>query len=119
MHDVTVYQAEGVPVTILQRRAPHLNGHSAAFASELIAWIKAAGFAQVLVVTGADAGYRSDAQLSGFVSHGACPSVCVCLRNTISGMRVVCACVVCVCVLRFVFALCACCACVLRRWLGM
>ena len=27
---------------------------------------------------------------------GACPSVCVCLRNTISGMRVVCVCV-CVC----------------------
>ena len=84
-----VYQAPGVPVTILQRRAPHIKvsagsavsymcglhaltvttllsqGHSRAFVAELVAWAKKAGFAQVLVATGADAGHRTDVQLSG------------------------------------------------------
>ena len=84
-----VYQAPGVPVTILQRRAPHIKvsagsalsdvcglhsltvtpllsqGHSRAFVAELVAWAKKAGFAQVLVATGADAGHRTDVPLSG------------------------------------------------------
>lgn len=86
-----VYQAPGTPVTILQRRAPHLKvspagmrcvtctsadrcaccgavqGHSHAFVAELVAWAKKAGFSQVLVATGADAGHRTDIQLTGWV----------------------------------------------------
>lgn len=50
-------------VFLLQQRAPALRGRQAAAAAEAAAWIKAAGFARVLLLCGMPAQLRGDAQL--------------------------------------------------------
>ena len=62
-----LYQASvaGQCVTILQQRGSVATGRQAAFAAELVEWIKAAGFADVLLLSSTDASERRDKQILG------------------------------------------------------
>lgn len=55
----------GSKAFLLQQRAPVIPGRQQAFAAELAAWAKAAGFAQVLLLAGLDAQYRREQQIEG------------------------------------------------------
>jgi hypothetical protein len=55
----------GSKAFLLQQRAPVIPGRQQAFAAELAAWAKAAGFAQVLLLCGLDAQYRREQQIEG------------------------------------------------------
>jgi len=55
----------GSSLCLLQQRAPAIPGRQKAFAAELAAWAKEAGFSQVLLLSGLDAQYRREQQLEG------------------------------------------------------
>jgi hypothetical protein len=60
-----VFQIPDTMVSVLQIRAPAVKGHEEAFVKDVVGWATAAGFAQVVVLAGADATMRSEAQLRG------------------------------------------------------
>ena len=60
-----VFQFPNAPVTVLQLRAPTVSGCEEGFAIELAAWVKSAGFAEVVILAGADAAQRADRQMTG------------------------------------------------------
>jgi hypothetical protein len=62
---VVVAVLAGSKAFLLQQRAPVIPGRQQAFAAELAAWAKAAGFAQVLLLAGLDAQYRREQQIEG------------------------------------------------------
>lgn len=81
-----VYQLSDKKVTFLQQRAPvitvcdaihatatygcskqYLKGRNQKFAENIVQWIKQAQFTQVILLLSADASFRVDAQLVGYV----------------------------------------------------
>ncbi|PNH04000.1 Proteasome assembly chaperone 2 [Tetrabaena socialis] len=58
-----LYSVEGRPLIFLQQRAPAMAGRQAAYAAELVGWLREAGVATLVVLTGLDAQLRRDQQL--------------------------------------------------------
>ncbi|KAJ3366442.1 Proteasome assembly chaperone 2 [Allomyces javanicus] len=52
-------------ITVLQQRAPIVQGYSAAFTQALVEWIKTVGFARVVLVASSDAAFRTDTLIEG------------------------------------------------------
>ena len=52
-------------VLLLQQRGPVATGRHAAFAAELAQWAREAAFAEVLLISSADASWRTDAEIQG------------------------------------------------------
>lgn len=52
-------------VMLLQQRGPVATGRHAAFAGEFAHWVREASFAEVLLLSSADASWRTDAEIEG------------------------------------------------------
>lgn len=69
-----VFKAEkdGVSCFFLQQRGPVATGRQRAFAKELTRWIEGCGFAQVVLLSSVDAGWRTDQQLQSLPVCASC-----------------------------------------------
>ncbi|KAL1915862.1 uncharacterized protein VTP21DRAFT_6250 [Calcarisporiella thermophila] len=62
---VEVFVTKDGKYTVIQQRTPPHKNHSTRFSSNLVAFIKTHGFADVLILSSADATLRRDMQLAG------------------------------------------------------
>jgi len=64
-----VYRASKYNITIVQQRAPVMQGMVRTFVGELMGWISQAGFMHTLLLSSADASCRNDLMLAGQLHH--------------------------------------------------
>jgi len=62
---IEVYYHSASKTAFIQLRSPVAKGYNRIFAKNLVEWIKATGFGEVVMLASADASYRNDAQLFG------------------------------------------------------
>eukprot|EP00946_MAST-07B_sp_MAST-7B-sp1_P000806 g806.t1 len=65
-----VFHVEGSGIVVMQRRSMCVRGRAGAFAEEVAAWCKEAGFAHVVLLAGADSGTLRDAAMHQGLQRG-------------------------------------------------